>query len=418
MIGEIHGALDGQCDWRERLPDCVAAQPVTGRPVVPLAAGTPWACTSAVRFVAMAPWTLTVRLLSLPTRRTLAAAHDSQPEPNRLLSIVELESPDGDRGWGECSALNRVGYSTESAATAFDVLSTAPQLSVREGGQDLIGRFPMAMAALEMAELDLRLKQRGVSLADYLGVQRSLVPAGAVLPLASMDESMRESSQLAERGFQRIKLKIVPSNRSDILPRDLVRAVRSCAPNAKIHVDANGSFDATSFPELAGLAEEGVSVIEQPFAPSQVGLAVDLAATGAIVSADESASDLTAIQELVKVGACSAVVVKPARLGGLFAAFELLAWCEENEVAASAGGMLESGLGRHALAVVAANDACTLTGDLSPARHWLLRDPWPDIEMVEGSVRVPSSPGVAPEPDLELVEEFTTRSARRMLEST
>ncbi len=365
----------------------------------------------------MASWTLTVRLLSLPTRRTLATAHDSQPEPNRLLSVVELESPDGDRGWGECSALNRVGYSTESAASSFDVLSTSPELSARAGGQELINRFPMAMAALEMAELDLRLKQRGVSLADYLGVERSLVPAGAVLPLASLDESMKESSQMAERGFQRIKLKIVPSSRSGVPPRDLVRAVRSCAPNAEIHVDANGSFDSTSFAEVAELAEEGVALIEQPFAPTQVGLAADLVATGVTVAADESATDFMAIQELVKVGACSAVVVKPARLGGLFAAFELLAWCEENEVAASAGGMLESGLGRHALAVVAANDACTLTGDLSPARHWLLRDPWPDIEMVEGCVRVPSSPGVAPQPEHELLEEFTTKSARRTMES-
>ena len=366
----------------------------------------------------MASWTLTVRLLSLPTRRTLAAAHDSQPEPNRLLSVVELGSPDGDRGWGECSALTRVGYSEESAATAFDVLSTAPQLSVREGGQDLISRFPMAMAALEMAELDLRLKQRGVSLADYLGVQRSFLPAGAVLPLAGLDETMRQSSQIAERGFQRIKLKIVPSQRSGAKPRDLVRAVRSGAPNVQIQVDGNGSFDKTTFTEVAELADEDVAVIEQPFSPSQVGLAADLVATGAIVAADESATNLGAVQELVGLKACSAVVVKSSRLGGLLAAFELLGWCEENNVATSAGGMLECGLGRHALAVVAANDACTLTGDLSPARHWLLRDPWPDVEMVDGVIRVPSSPGVAPEPDPEILDELTVRSASRLLETT
>ncbi|NNF53712.1 MAG: hypothetical protein HKN03_04630 [Acidimicrobiales bacterium] len=366
----------------------------------------------------MASWTLTVRLLSLPTRRTLVAAHDVHPEPSRLLSVVELENPNGDRGWGECSALNRVGYAPESAGSSFDVLSTAPELSAPEGGQELINRFPMAMAALEMAELDLRLKQRDVSLADYLGVPRSLVPAGAVLPLADLDQSMRQATLMADLGFRRMKLKIVPSIRSGVLPKDLVRAVRSCAPTTEIHVDANGSFDAASFAEVAELAAEGVAVIEQPFSPSQVGLAADLVATGVTVAADESATDLAAIQELVRMGACSAVVVKPARLGGLYGAFELLAWCEENGVAASAGGMLESGLGRHALAVVAANQACTLIGDISPSRQWLLRDPWPDIEMEDGFVRVPSSPGVAPEPDFELLMEFTTRSVRRSLKSS
>ncbi len=363
----------------------------------------------------MDSWTLEVRLLELRTRHTLAAGHDPSPEPRRLLTVVQLSSPDGDAGWGECSALTRPGYTSESAASAFSILSEAPELAHREGGVELLAKHPMAMAALEMAELDLRLKQQSVTLADYLGVSRTSVPAGAVLPLAPIDTTVTAARDLARQGFSRLKVKIVPSARIGHTPAELVRAVQGVVPGVEIQVDANGSFAAANKEELLALLDVDVSMIEQPFAVAQIALATELVTAGATVAADEAATDLGRIQQLVSLGACSSVVVKSSRLGGLFSSFEVLGWCEENGVPASAGGMLESGLGRHALAVVAANDACTITGDLSPARHWLAEDPWLDIVMTDGMIGVPAELGVAPPPNPEVLEKCTTRIATRRL---
>ncbi len=80
-----------------------------------------------------------------------------------------------------------------------------------------------------------------------------------------------------------------------------------------------------------------------------------------------------------------------------------------NNVGASVGGMLECGLGRHALAAIGALDGFSITGDLSPASQWLSEDPWPDIEMVGPDIVVPTTPGVAPPPDQAVLERLTLR---------
>lgn len=354
---------------------------------------------------------LEIRLLALPTAAALVSARQPEAEPNRLLTVVGLEDDQGRRGWGECAALNRPGYTPEWAEGAFEVLRSAPELEEPGGAIGLLATAPMAMAALEMAEYDLRLTEQGVSLARFVGTERTSVPAGAAIPLAGISDTVRAAENLARLGFRRIKIKVAPSSRSGFRPAVLAASVRTAVPGVEVHLDANGSFtaaDAAEIHELAG------TVVEQPFPPDESQLAAAAVADGVVVLADEAATSLVAIERLVELDACAGVVVKPPRLGGIFAAFETLGWCSEHGVPATAGGMLESGLGRRALAVVAASDACTITGDLSPARRWLAADPWPDLEMDgTGMITVPSDPGVAPGPDPEVLAEHTVKTAVR-----
>jgi O-succinylbenzoate synthase len=361
----------------------------------------------------MATMGVEVRLLGLPLRAALVAAHDPAPEQVRLLTVVRLETDDGDVGWGECSALNQVGYSSESAQTAYDLLTSDPRLSTHGRGDDVRAEAPMAMAALEMAEFDLRLRSLGVSLASYLGVHRTTVPAGAVISLGSVETTTAQVHQAAQDGFARVKLKVAPEARSGIDPVAVVSAVVNRFEHMEVHVDANGSFDADSIRELEGMVAAGATAVEQPLATQNTALSAELVARGLPVIADESATSLDAVQELIERQACAGVVVKPSRLGGLFPAFELMGWCLENGVAVAAGGMQESGLGRSALAVVAAHEACTITGDVSPAHRWLAADPWDDVEMIEGRITVPTTSGVAPLPEATLLDRYTIASHNR-----
>ena len=157
----------------------------------------------------VAPPLLEIRELSLPVRAQLAAGHDDAPNGNRTLTVVGL-TIDGSTGWGECSALPRVGYTHESSGLAYDVLAGDPQIVQSGGAKGLVDRYPMAMAALEMAEFDLQLKRTGVSLAAYLGVSESIVPAGAVVSLGSAEQVHQQAAELVESGFRRLKLKVVP----------------------------------------------------------------------------------------------------------------------------------------------------------------------------------------------------------------
>ncbi len=361
----------------------------------------------------MATMGVEVRLLALPIRAALVAAHDPAPESIRLLTVVRLETDDGHVGWGECSALNRVGYSSESAQTAYDLLTSDPRLSTHGGGDDVRAEAPMAMAALEMAEFDLRLRSLGISLASYLGVDRTTVPAGAVISLGSVEATSAAAHLADQQGFARVKIKVVPGVQSGIDPVAVVAAIKTQFAEMEVHVDANGSFDSDSVAELERMVAAGASAVEQPFPPDNSELATELVARGLRIIADESATSLDAVAELVERRACTGVVVKSSRLGGLFPAFELMGWCLENGVPVAAGGMQESGLGRSALAVVAAHEACTITGDVSPAQRWLADDPWDDVEMIDGRITVPTTAGVATLPNLALLDRYTIASDKR-----
>ncbi len=350
--------------------------------------------------------TIEIRLIELPLADRLAAAHDREPESIRRLVIIEVVDESGRSGFGECSALNRLGYTNEDARGSFG------ELVQRQG--TVPAGFPMAFAAVEMAALDLELKADGRSLVSWLSAQSGAegptadrVPAGPVLPLATVQETVEAARAFRGQGVRRLKLKVRPGHLVEP-----VTAVRQALVDIELHVDGNGSFGPDDADQLLRLDDLGVAAIEQPFAADDRVSAVALTSRSkALIVADEAATDLAMVRDLVGMGACDAISIKPPRLGGLRAAIELHDWCAANGVPATAGGMLESGLGRHALAAVAALPGFTVPGDVTPARRWLAADPFADLEQASGQVVVPTGPGVAPHPDRELLDRHTVDRA-------
>lgn len=352
-----------------------------------------------------APARVDVRLLSIPTHRPLGSAHDHEPSSDRQLVVVGIETTDGAIGWGECSALNAPTYTHEWAEDSFERLA-----AWADGGDAPdAAELPMTAAALEMATLDATLKAAGRSLASAIGAGATHVTAGATIGLGPVGPSVEQARSLVDLGYRKLKVKIDPSQVDDV-----AHALSHELSDVEIHVDANGSLDESHLMALLGLAYHGVTAIEQPFAVDRPDLAAELMlGTDAIVIADEGAPSQRDVEELLAASAVRAVAIKPPRLGGIAAAVELVEWCRRSTVGASIGGLLECGLGRHALAAVAGLDGFTVTGDLSPAGQWLAVDPWPDLTMVDGSIVVPEGPGVAPPPDLQLLDRLTQRSAGR-----
>ncbi len=353
----------------------------------------------------IAPARIEVRLLSLPTLRTLGTAHDNDPAIERQLVVIGIESADGVLGWGECSALNAPTYTHEWAEDSFERLA-----SWAEGGDaPNAADVPMTAAAIEMATLDAELRSTGQSLASSIGATASRVMAGATIGLGPIGRSVDLARQLVDLGYRKLKVKIDPHQVDDV-----AHALSHELTDIELHVDANGSLDESHLMALSGLTWHGVTAIEQPFAVDRPDLAVELMlGTEATIITDEGAPTLRDAERLLAASAVQAVAIKPPRLGGIAAAVELVEWCRRSDVGVSIGGMLECGLGRHALTAIAALDGFTVTGDLSPARQWLAADPWPDVVMANGAVLVPAGSGVAPLPDVELLDRLTRRSAGR-----
>lgn len=338
-----------------------------------------------------------VVLVSLPTRDSLTTSIDASPAPVRQLVFVKATDNEGHFGWGECSALNAPGYTPEWAQGAFGMLTS--------GGPISAAAHPMAFAALEMASLDLQLRASSTSLASHLGATKIAVTAGAVVGLGSIPDTLARMQKLVDYGYQRIKLKIGPGQ---IVDR--TAAARKQFPNTELQLDANGSLGQSDLGDLASLADYGISVIEQPFKPTNADLTIRLREILDVpVFADEA---IRTPAQLAERDFYSGLVVKPGPSGGLALTSLLITSATNMGWTLSVGGMLESSLGRHALAALAATEPFSVTGDLSPARRWLLHDPWPDLEMSDGQIAIPDQPGVAPHPDAELLERFSLARGR------
>lgn len=370
-----------------------------------------------------------IRLLDLPLVEPFAAAHGTTR--TRTLVVVRVEG-DGRHGWGECSALPAATYSAESAAGCLRLLVdvVGPALVARPGEPASTDRaeldvrladHPMARSSVEMALLDLELRRAGRSLATHLGATRDRVPAGVSLGLDRPGAVVARARDLTGQGYRRLKVKIQPGHDRVVL--DALRSDPAFA-TADIHLDANGAYGPDQLDLVAGLARgpadgRGADALEQPFAPIEVEAAAALVERLARlgdrpvpVVADEAVTTAADARALADRGAISGVSIKPARVGGLGRAVELHDLCRARGLAATAGGMLESGLGRHALAALAALPGFDLTGDLSPAGRWLAADPWPDLVLGDGHIAVPTGPGVAPDPDPELLDRLTVERHR------
>lgn len=382
-----------------------------------------------------------VRLLRLPMVDQLAADHGTTSF--RELAVVGLgwDEDNGDRGWswGECAALPTRGYTAESAADCYQRLTEAAPvlrgLDIAEivglvttfnrddpegqGEQSPIGDMSLTVrAALEMAAVDAAGKIQNRSLADMAGADRTRVPAGATIGLGPVDHLVSSARRLLDAGYRRIKLKIQPGHDVQIIT-SVLAGLGHGQPVAQWQVDANGSYPQTGVELMVQLAELGVVAIEQPFAVDDDSSAVELRTEldrrdlQCLIVADEAAVDSTAIQQLAGRGSANAVTVKPYRYGGLHGALAVTDLCRRLGLTVAIGGMIESALGRRSLAPLAARAAVSLTGDLSPSSRWLATDPWPDLAVSVADeaqglvVTVPSEPGVAPSPDIDVLDAVT-----------
>ena len=317
-----------------------------------------------------------------------------------MLTVVGLHDQNDTStvsGWGECSALNEPGYTTEWAEGAFDLL--------RSGRPFDRHLAPMTTAAIEMAMLDAELKRQGQSLADRLGTAGQSSIAGAVVGLGPLPSVLDQVEELAAAGFRRVKVKIAPGR--IVVP---ITAIRSSFPELEIHVDANGSLRSEDVPALVSLRDVGVRAVEQPFAAGDHANAARLVAdTDLAVVADEAITRPADVDYLAADRAATAIAVKPPKLGGIQAALDVLDRVNVAGMHASIGGMLESGLGRHVLAALAPLPAFSLIGDLSPAKRWLADDPFRDITMRKGQIPAPAKPGIAGEPMKNRLDRLTVR---------
>jgi o-succinylbenzoate synthase len=358
-----------------------------------------------------------LRLVRLPLVRPFRTSFGEMHDKECILARVETDDAEG---WGECVAGPEPDYSEEWNAGAWLVLREllAPALisagDVEPGDVEGVFTFvrgnPMAKATLINAFLDAHLRAFGRSLAGHIVGTRDRVECGVSVGIQSSTEALLElvAVYLGE-GYRRIKLKIEPG-----LDVDRVRAVRHAHPDILLSVDANAAYTLDDAGVFRELDDCNLLMIEQPLHHDDV---VEHAKLQALIRSDlcldesiRSAADAGAAIEL---GACRIVNVKQGRVGGVPESKRVHDVCASQNVPVWCGGMLETGIGRATNLAVAAMPNFTLPGDISASRRYFAEDLTEPFELgPDGTMAVPTGPGIGVEPDPSRLEAATVRVER------
>jgi len=350
--------------------------------------------------------------IRMPLKGAFRTSFGSQSVRDILL--VHVVTPDAD-GWGECVSGEDPGYSSEYIDGSQDVIKRflLPPLFAAENPTSAnvaelwttVRGHRMAKAAVETAILDAELRARGESLGEHLGAVRDRVDCGVSIGIpGSIPELLDQVAGYLGQGYVRIKLKIEPG--WDV---EAVKAVREANPDILLQVDANQAYELADARHLAKLDPFDLLLIEQPLGEERVRDHAELArVVRTPICLDESIVSAHAAAEAIAIGACSIVNIKPGRVGGYLEARRVHDVCEASGVPVWCGGMLESGVGRAANVALAALPNFRFPGDTSASERYFAQDVTPPFVLEDGTLRVPTGPGIGVAPIPEVLAELTT----------
>jgi O-succinylbenzoate synthase len=328
---------------------------------------------------------------------------------------------DGLTGWGECVADADPFYTSETTDTAWLVMTKYLVPAALEAPIDraaeLASRWRrvrghrMAKAALEMAAWDLEARLAGEPLCVRLGAAPRPIAAGVSIGIQPALEVLveRVQSELAE-GYQRVKIKIKPG--WDVAP---VEAIRRALPDLPLMVDANAAYAADDGPSLAALDAFNLMMIEQPLDYDDLVQHARLQTMmHTPICLDESITSPQIAADAIALGACRIINIKPGRLGGFGPSVAVHDLARAAGVPVWHGGMLESGIGRAHNLHLSTLPGFTLPGDVAASRRYFVPDLIePPIEVRrDGTIVVPSGPGIGVDPVPERLRAATRHQAR------
>jgi o-succinylbenzoate synthase len=340
----------------------------------------------------------------------------------RRILLVEADA-EGVAGWGESTAGENPFYSYETVETAWHILRDYlwPLVRGREIASaaevwDLfapVRGHNMAKAALETALWDIEAKQKKQPLAKLLGGTREEIPCGVSIGIQPTIKGLiAKVDEALATGYQRIKIKIKPG--MDIEP---ARMLRERFPRVRLMADANSAYKLEDAPLLKRLDAFHLMMIEQPLGWDDIYSHAELQRQlDTPICLDECIHDVEHTRAAIELRACQIVNIKLGRVGGHAPARQIHDLCQAKSIPVWCGGMLESGIGRAHNIAMSSLANFSLPGDVSASkRYWAEDIIEPEVEVSrQGTIRVPSAPGIGYAPRIDRIEALTKR--REVLE--
>ncbi|WP_226481327.1 dipeptide epimerase [Natrinema amylolyticum] len=281
---------------------------------------------------------------SLPLEYPFGIARGTTTETE--VAFVRIEADDGTTGIGAAAPSSHYG---ETAATVGAVL---PELLavVEEVGdphqlerierrmRETVRRNPSARAAVSIALHDLVAKRFDVPLYRYWGLDPAeTLETSYTIGLDDL-ETMREKTETAvDRGYGQLKVKLGTDR-----DREIVRTIRSVAPDVDLFVDANEAWTPReAVRKIDRLAEFDLAFVEQPVpADDPEGLRFVYERSTLPIAADESCITLADVPRIAD--RCDIANLKLMKCGGLREAKRMIGAARAHGLEVMCGCMTES----------------------------------------------------------------------------
>jgi o-succinylbenzoate synthase len=182
------------------------------------------------------------------------------------------------------------------------------------------------------------------------------IPVNAAIGVMEADGTVAAAVGAVAAGFATLKLKVGPERDAAALVERVAAVRAAVGAEVRLRLDVNAAWDvATARERIAAVAPFGIEFVEQPVAagdPSR--LAAVRHGSPVPIAADEAVSSVAAARELLAARAADVLVVKPARVGGPLAAWEIAALAAAEGVPVVISTLFETGVGLAAALATAA----------------------------------------------------------------
>jgi L-alanine-DL-glutamate epimerase-like enolase superfamily enzyme len=300
--------------------------------------------------------------------------------------IVKLTADSGESGFGEgiprpyvtgetvSSCLDHIRlvllplveqHDLDEWSLLTDPMSLLSEIStlLPDTGNGSVIVFNAAKAAVEIALIDLLMKQNGKSLGGLILPATESVTYSAVITADSADNVRRIALRCGQYGIKQVKIKV---GAGDDYGR--IAAVRdTLGESISLRVDANGAFDVKgALALISSIQPFNVDSIEQPVPRGDVNALAQVKKNSPIpVMTDESLITEEDATELIEKEACDLFNLRISKNGGIFKTLRLAGMAREAGIGFQLGCQVGetailSAAGRHMAAHL--NDAKFVEG--------------------------------------------------------
>ncbi|MGI8400971.1 MAG: dipeptide epimerase [Gemmatimonadaceae bacterium] len=305
--------------------------------------------------------------------------------------IVRVTDDHGLEGFGEAAPNRYYGESVETVVAAlgqFKPLIEGKDPVSLESIEASLSRSlrgnASAKSAISAALHDLVGKRLGLPVHRLWGLDAAGTPQSS-FTIAIAENNVLEERVKEARDYPILKIKLGTDRDMEI-----VRIVRTAAPEKRLRVDANAAWTAKHAVLMSDfLADQGVEMLEQPVAANDIeGLRFVRKHAKLPVFADESCLVATDIAKLA--GAVDGINIKLAKCGSLREALRMVHTARALDMQVMAGCMIESSLGISAIAQIAPLlDSADFDG-----AALLSSDPFRGATIARGQIKLTDSPGL------------------------